>query len=671
MEWRQFASRPLCAKQAVVQGDKYRITVLTARLFRLEYSEDGVFEDRPTQCVLNRDFPVPQFRVFETDGSLKIVTEGVVLLYDKQKFSPSGLSLTVKSKGNAHNGVWHYGEEAGDLRGTARTLDNADGAVELEHGLLSDWGGYSLLDDSRSLLIRPDGWVEPRQGERTDLYFFGYGHAYQECLRDFYHLTGPAPLLPRYALGNWWSRFWPYTAEEYLALMERFDAEGTPFSVAVLDMDWHLTRVPEGYSGWTGYTWNRELIPEPDKLLARLHGMGLHVSLNLHPAEGVQPFEERYGEAAEFMGVTGGETIPFDLNDRRFRRAYFELLLHPLEDMGVDFWWIDWQQGTRSTVEGLDPLWLLNHWHFLDAARRGRRPLILSRYAGAGSHRYPVGFSGDTIASWASLDFQPRFTAAAADIGFGWWSHDIGGHMGDGLRDEELACRWLQFGVFSPICRLHSTCSPDAGKEPWRYSPEIAEIMRRFLALRHRLLPYLHSMNWRSHLEGIPLVRPLYHAWPDRPEAYEYPNVYEFGSQLIVAPVTAPGAGEKRAAEVRLWLPDGLWYDFFTDEVYEGGRRLTLRCPLERIPVFVRSGGIVPMQEPDCTEDLPERMTLHVWPGQGRFRLCEGEELCLEAAIYQNESGVYIKARSSPPGRKYIIIRHTSGKTTLKCEEGY
>lgn len=97
--------------------------------------------------------------------------------------------------------------------------------------------------------------------------------------------------------------------------------------------------------------------------------------------------------------------------------------------------------------------------------------------------------------------------------------------------------------------------------------------MRRFLALRHRLLPYLHSMNWRGHLEGIPLVRPLYHAWPDRPEAYEYPNVYEFGSQLIVAPVTAPGAGEKRAAEVRLWLPDGLWYDFFTDEVYEGGRR--------------------------------------------------------------------------------------------------
>lgn len=636
-----------------------RVSVLTERLLRLECDESRVFEDRPSQFALDRHFPEPCCSAKLRGGSLELRSEGCRVIIG------GGLELETFTDGLS----WHSGQKLNCLGGTARTLDNADGAIELEPGIFSREGVGLLSDDS--LLFGADGELQPRRPGTRDLYLFLYGRQFERGLRDFYRLSGRPPLLPRFALGNWWSRFWPYTTGEYLELMERFAAEGTPFSVAVLDMDWHLTHVPEGYSGWTGYTWNRELIPEPDKLLERLRGMGLRTALNLHPAEGVQPFEERYGEVAEFMGVTGGETIPFDLNDLRFRRAYFELLLHPLEDMGVDFWWIDWQQGTRSTVEGLDPLWLLNHWHFLDAARRGRRPLILSRYAGPGSHRYPVGFSGDTIASWASLDFQPHFTAAAANIGFGWWSHDIGGHMGDGLRDEELACRWLQFGVFSPICRLHSTCSPDAGKEPWRYSPEIAEIMRRFLALRHRLLPYLHSMNWRSHLEGMPLVRPLYHAWPDRPEAYEYPNVYEFGSQLIVAPVTAPGAGEKRAAEVRLWLPEGLWYDFFTDEVYEGGRRLTLRCPLERIPVFVRSGGIVPMQEPDCTEDLPERITLHVWPGQGRFRLCEGEELCLEAAIYQNESGVYIKARSSPPGRKYIIIRHTSGKTTLKCEEGY
>ena len=623
-----------------------RVSVLTERLLRLEYDESRVFEDRPSQFALDRHFPEPCCIAKLRGGSLELRSEGCRVIIG------GGLELETFTDGLS----WRSGQELHYLGGTARTLDNADGAIGLEPGIFSREGVGLLSDDS--LLFGADGELRPRRPGTRDIYLFLYGRQFERGLRDLYRLSGRPPLLPRFALGNWWSRFWPYTAKEYLALMERFDAEGTPFSVAVLDMDWHLTRVPEGYSGWTGYTWDRELIPEPDKLLARLHGQGLRTALNLHPAEGVQPFEERYGEVAEFMGVTGGETIPFDLNDLRFRRAYFELLLHPLEDMGVDFWWIDWQQGTRSTVEGLDPLWLLNHWHFLDAARRGRRPLILSRYAGPGSHRYPVGFSGDTIASWASLAFQPRFTAAAADMGFGWWSHDIGGHMGDGLRDEELACRWLQFGVFSPICRLHSTCSPDAGKEPWRYSPEIAEIMRRFLALRHRLLPYLHSMNWRSHLEGIPLVRPLYHAWPDRPEAYEYPNVYEFGSQLIVAPVTAPGAGEKRATEVRLWLPDGLWYDFFTDEVYEGGRRLTLRCPLERIPVFVRSGGIVPMQEPDCTDDLPERIILHLWPGQGRFELREGESDCLVTEISHDGGAV----RITPPPRavKYRVVRHAN-----------
>lgn len=381
-----------------------RVSVLTERLLRLEYDESRVFEDRPSQFALDRHFPEPCCSAKLRGGSLELRSDGCHVIIG------GGLELEALTDGLS----WRSGQKLNHLGGTARTLDNADGAIELEPGLFSREGVGLLSDDG--LLFGADGELQPRRPGTRDIYLFLYGRQFERGLRDFYRLSGRPPLLPRFALGNWWSRFWPYTAEEYLALMERFDAEGTPFSVAVLDMDWHLTRVPEGYSGWTGYTWDRELIPEPDKLLARLHGLGLHVSLNLHPAEGVQPFEERYGEVAEFMGVTGGGTIPFDLNDRRFRRAYFELLLHPLEDMGVDFWWIDWQQGTRSTVEGLDPLWLLNHWHFLDAARRGRRPLILSRYAGPGSHRYPVGFSGDTIASWASLDFQPRFTAAAADI---------------------------------------------------------------------------------------------------------------------------------------------------------------------------------------------------------------------------------------------------------------
>ena len=189
-------------------------------------------------------------------------------------------------------------------------------------------------------------------------------------------------------------------------------------------------------------------------------------------------------------------------------KGYFELVHHPLERQGVDFWWIDWQQGSNSGVEGLDPLWMLNHYHYLDNCRNGNRGMIFSRYAGPGSHRYPVGFSGDTIISWDSLDFQPYFTANASNIGYGWWSHDIGGHM-LGVKDDELAVRWLQLGVFSPILRLHSSCSEFNGKEPWRYDRVAEQVMKEFLRLRHKLIPYLYTMNVRASVESIPLMQPM------------------------------------------------------------------------------------------------------------------------------------------------------------------
>ena len=190
----------------------------------------------------------------------------------------------------------------------------------------------------------------------------------------------------------------------------------------------------------------------------------------MHPAEGVHAHEAAYAAIAKRMGIDPAAELPvsFDPTDPDFVEAYLEELHHPLEDEGVDFWWLDWQQGGVTKVPGLDPLWLLNHLHFLDSGRDGRRPLTFSRYAGIGSHRYPIGFSGDTHITWESLDFQPYFTATASNAGYGWWSHDIGGHF-KGYRDDELATRWVQLGVFSPVNRLHSGLNPFNTKEPWRF----------------------------------------------------------------------------------------------------------------------------------------------------------------------------------------------------------
>lgn len=605
---------------AIIQGEKYRFTILTEEMIRLEYCEDGQFEDRATQCVIDRKFKVPEYQVIENEESLEIITDKIHLVYNKQKFTDYGLSVQVRGNISVYHSIWHFGEEATDLRGTARTLDEADGAIELEHGIISRFG-YGILDDSRSLVITEDGWVEPRKEDCIDIYFLGYGHEYEHCLKDYYHLTGKTPLLPRYALGNWWSRFYRYNDQEYKALMTRFEKEEIPFSVSVIDMDWHLVDIDPKYgSGWTGYTWNKELFPDPKEFMTWLHDHGLKVTLNVHPAGGVQAHEEKYKEMAEAMGRDWEkeEPVNFDVTDQKFLKAYFEYLHHPNEEEGVDFWWLDWQQGGLSKIPGLDPLWMLNHYHYLDSGRRGKRRLTFSRYAGMGSHRYPVGFSGDTIISWESLAFQPYFTANASNVGYGWWSHDIGGHM-KGYRDEELSTRWIQFGVFSPIMRLHSSNSAFTGKEPWNYNAVSENIMKRYLKLRHEMIPYLYTMNYHASHDGQPLIRPMYYLEPEQPEAYEVPNEYYFGTELVVCPITEPTDKAAGTACVKAWIPEGKWYDIFSGLKYDGGRMLELYRSLEDIPVLAKEGAIIPLT--DLTEytnsvENPKELAVKIVPGK-------------------------------------------------------
>ena len=588
-------SRPVADPRAVVRGDRFRITVLTDGLVRLEHAEDGVFEDRASTFAVDREQPVPEFTVHDHGDHLEIVTARFRLSYDTGPFTTSGLSLAVGGGVTSYHSVWRFGSTGGDLGGTARTLDTADGAIPLEPGLVSR-NGYAVIDDSRSLLFDAEGWVAPRTGDRQDLYVFAYGHDYAEALQAFYAVSGRTPVLPRWALGNWWSRYYAYTADEYVRLMTRFQDEGIPFSVSVLDMDWHVVDVdPAHGSGWTGYSWNRELFPEPGTLLSWLHEHGLRVTLNVHPADGVRSFEDAYPAMAAALGrdPSTGEPISFDVTDREFLAAYFEVLHRGLEAEGVDFWWLDWQSGPHSRVAGIDPLWMLNHFHFLDNARDGRRGLTFSRYAGPGSHRYPVGFSGDTVISWASLAFQPHFTATASNIGYGWWSHDIGGHF-FGTKDDELATRWLQLGTFSPVLRLHSGSNEFTTKEPWTFAPEPARVMTEFLRLRHRLVPYLHTMNHRASA-GTPLVLPLYYRWPEHEQAYRVPNEFLFGSELVVAAITEPADRRTLLGRVAAWLPEGTWVDLLTDLVYDGDREVHLHRGLGSIPVLAAAGAIVPL----------------------------------------------------------------------------
>ncbi len=659
-------ANPKALDRCMIKGEYYRISVLTERLIRMEYSKHGVFEDRMTQTVINKDFLLPQFSVIDKENQVDITTKYLQISYDKREFSSNGLSIRLCRQTFSNKSIWRYRDSSDNLMCTARTLDEVDGAIELQEGILSR-KGFALIDDSQSMTIGDDGWVQTPLKEHHDIYFWGYGHDYMDCIKDFFHLCGKTPLLPRYALGNWWSRFHAYTQKEYMELMDRFKEEGLPFSVAVIDMDWHHVKLEDKYgSGWTGYSWNKELFPDHREMLNELHERGFHISLNVHPADGVRAHEDAYEDMAKELGTDYENEIPiaFDIADPEFLHAYFSHLHHPLEEEGVDFWWIDWQQGSKSKIPGLDPLWACNHYHTLDNAWDGRRPVVLSRYGGLGSHRYPVGFSGDTFVTWRSLKLQPYFTATAANCGYTTWSHDIGGHQFGRQKDGELYLRWIQFGVFSPILRLHSTRIA-LSKEPWNH-PEVEDLAKEALRFRHKLIPYIYSEYYRNYLEGRPIIEPMYYGHPTKEMAYKVGGQYFFGSKLIVAPITSPANKKTGKAKVKVWLPRGEYTDIFTGEVLQSGT-YTLERDLTSIPVFARSGSVIPLgTNGGNSVDNPRELELLVYRGKGRYRLYEDKG---DGQEYQDGAYAVTQFRTElTEDEQKLIIFPAEGDTTYVPE---
>lgn len=664
-----------CAENVIIDSD-LRITVITPELIRIE---KGSFCDLPTQTVLFRNLG-------KVDFSFKNTSNRITVKTDKCEFCVSKCGELQSVRLSDGRLVTDF--KNGNLKGTRRTLDVTFGRVKLVDGIVSR-NGVALTDDSASLTLLPDGTVSPRSQVGQDTYVYAYGCNYLSALRDFYRITGETPLIPRFCLGNWWSRFWRYTQDEYLDLMNKFEEKDIPLTVACIDMDWHWVDVEKRFGekvkdypkpknpianltgcfwnpGWTGYSWNTELFPNHIAFLKTLHEKGLRTNLNVHPAQGVRFFEDMYPDFARHMGIneTSKEPICFDFTDKNFVEGYFKYINRPMENEGVDFWWIDWQQGSKSKIDGLDPLWLLNHYYCLDRQSKGLRPLTLSRFAGFGSHRYPLGFSGDTAIQWSVLDFQPYFTATAANAGYSWWSHDIGGHNFGKLSDE-LYIRWVQFGVFSPIMRFHSANVARKSKEPWKFGSEAEKITKKFLRFRHRMIPYTYTMNRLTEKEGRPLLMPMYYAYPNEEEAYKVGNEYFFGTQLIVAPTTHKADKRTHTAAVDIWLPEGRYTDIFTGEVYCGGKTVINR-DIASIPVLAPAGAIIPLDGRKTGNDCgnPESLEILIYRGNGSFKLYEddGESLAYRDGHYAEtefkleETGSTLKFTVSPAEGDLTLI---------------
>ena len=672
---------PVADVRAVVQAGSARFTVLTPQLIRLEWAKDGKFEDHASFAFVNRALPVPQFtRQIGPGNRVVLKTSALTLVYDPKDTDTDGKftadDLTVSFRLNRKEVVWKPGmEDTGNLLGTARTLDTARGAVQLEPGLISR-DGWTLVDDSaRPLFDSADfsfrageqsawPWVVLRPaGERQDWYFFGYGHDYKNAMHDFTRVAGKIPLPPRFAFGAWWSRYWSYSDQEFEQLLQQFQTHEIPLNVLVIDIDWHPTfnqvvgnnKVDaSGHRlGWTGYSWNKLLFPDPAAFLSSVHDQGLKTTLNIHPASGIQPWEDSYPAMASSMGIDPAtkQYVPFDITNKKFADNYLKYVIHPLEHQGIDFFWLDWQQEDATKLPGVNPTFWLNYVFFTDQEREKKRALLFHRWGGLGNHRYQIGFSGDTISVWDSLAFQPYFTATAANVGYTYWSHDIGGHQ-PGAIEPELYLRWIQWGIFSPILRTHTTKNPESERRIWAYPEPYADLMRQCFVRRDAMQPYIYTEARKTHDTGVGFLHPLYYDWPEAVEAYDAKNEYMFGDSILADPITQPLAKDSQLAQATVWLPPGDWIEWDTGARLQGPATVVRSFSLSQIPVYVKAGSIIPMQPAThFPKTSTEPLILSVFPmkeGQvSTYRLYEDAG---DTPGYENAESSWTPIRASLNG---------------------
>ena len=693
------------AQAKSVTDGKARFEVITPSLIRLQYSPDRKFDNGRTQTTEGRLARSARFRTSVKGGRRIIKTSRITVRWRRGSGAFGASNLTVLIGRHAVHPS--PGPNPAPLGGWRRSLDLVDGPRPLHEGVLSRDGWY-VLDDSKTPIVRGDTFTQRRHPSGyQDLYLFAYGRDYTRALRDLRALTGSAPLLPRKAFGVWFSRYWPYSADDWKPLIDQFRSARVPLDTISLDTDYkqvhdpagaaigsQIAGAPGGNYSWNGWDWNRTLYPDPAGFFAWAHSQGLNVTLNVHPSiDSTDPqfaaTQQRAGGGLKVddgcrlvQADPNGQCMVFDWTDPKQRDAYFAL--HDrFEKDGASFWWLDWCcDGSKADAPGLTPDTWINKLYFERQRARGSRWPAFQRIGGSfqlgfdgatgngalAEHRYTMQFTGDTCGTWPLLAFASEFTAAEASIGLPYVSHDIGTFHAvspTGVCDKNLSpiltprenslpddmyVRWVQLGTFQPILRLHS----HHGKRlPWEYPGRAGDIAASFLRLREALVPYLYSLASVARDTGVPMVRPLYLQWPRQGAAYQHPSEYTLGRDLLVAPVAAPGD----PAGVDVWFPPGTWVDWFTGERHRGPAVEKLSVPLDRMPVFARAGAVIPTQPQVATTAVatPRSVVLNVFPGTGQTTLYDdaGDGLS------------YLKGRSAR-----TVIRQARGKLVIGPMKG-
>lgn len=618
-------------EECIFRNSTYRITVLTERLVRLEYSSDGMFNNYETSIVKNRHFPIPEFAKEEDDTRLIIHTKYFNLHYFKNtSFSHN----TLFAKDDAGKVCWYYGQkEVKNLGSTAMSLDKViSDFPHLEKGLFS-LDGVTTIDDTNSLCFDEERNIVEKKVSKdyVDIYLFIYGNDFGLCLKDYFELTGYPRMIPRYALGNWWSKECRYTDTEILEKIEKFRMRDIPISVFLLDRGWSKVD-PKFPNIQTGFSFDNKQFKNPIELIKRVHDSGLKFGLNINPQNGFYPCEDNFQVASKYLPPNANGYIDFKTYDYKTLDVFFKVFLHPLESMGVDFFWNDYFTDDKNKM------YMMNYMLHTDLSRYNKRDMILSRNSTYCAHLHNILYSGRIYVSWKVLQKLPFYNLNSANIGVCWWSHDIGGSQ-NGIEDSDLYLRSLQLGVFSPILRFNTEKGHYFKREPWKWDIVTSSIASDYLRLRHRLIPYIYSEAYRYHKLGNLLIQPFYYYNIKLYDDPNYVNQYYFGDSFMISPIVNPLDEVFNRTIQRIFMPDGIWYDFKTGKKFIGNHKYISFYTIDDYPIFVKQGSIIPMAGNNSYMSYtnPKDIEIHVFPGKSNsYQLYEDD-----GETYDYEKGKY------------------------------
>ena len=580
-------------KESYIIGNKYRFTVLSPRLIRLEYSADGIFEDRPTALVINRSFPKVNYSITESETLIQIATEVFTLTYVKDKeLKSSTLSSNIKAVINNTKIEWQLNNpEAKNLRSINFSIDSIKDKIILDKGLYS-LDGFCIIDDSSNpVLDENDSFIQRKPGVK-DLYLFMYNKDFEGCLSDYFTLTGYPSLIPRYALGAWWYKNDKYTTDDINNLITRFNNDNIPISIFLLGDYWHDN------------TNNYTPVIDLRRVSAYLNNYNIKLGVTINPKLEIKKGSNEYNIISNYFNSGNFNFIPLT-NDKL--GIYLNLFINNLETLGVSIFSIDY----NNPLDRIN-LWKFNHYHCGRREVINQRGLVLSRNAGIAPHRYPIIFSGKTKVNWTTLNLLPRYNLQGYNMGISFIAHPIGGYSG-GVEEDELYLRYIQFACFSPIFLLASEGGKYYKREPWKWNSIIQNHIISYMNLRYKLIPYLYSESYNYHKTGHGIIKPFYYDYPKIYDDTLYNNQYFFGRDFFVAPITNRKNTVIKRVMKKVFVPNGIWFDFLQGKQYTGNKYYSNFYRDEDYPVFVKAGAIIPMQTV-VKEDIPTTLEVAIYP---------------------------------------------------------